>query len=449
MEGEKPDGSPERILEKLQASRRQCLGPSLSLAYGTPLHLVRGSMQYLYDFTGRRYLDAVNNVPHVGHCHPRVVAAERAQSGVLNTNTRYLYSTIQQYSERLLDCFPDSLEVCFLVNSGSEANDLALRLARNFTGRQDVWVLDHAYHGNLSSLIEISPYKHDGPGGSGAPRHVHKIAMPDLYRGKYRTGDPDAIHRYIDLVGKSLSTAEEPSGPAAFICESILGCGGQVFLPAGYLKGVYARVREAGGLCIADEVQVGFGRIGSHFWAFESQEVVPDVVTLGKPMGNGHPMAAVIVTRAVADAFHNGMEYFNTFGGNPVSCAIGNAVLDVIEHDGLQHNAQEVGDYFLNQLMILKNEFELIGDVRGKGLFLGVELVNDRISLDPAADQAGYIAERMKQEGILISTDGPLHNVLKIKPPLCFAKEDVNVFVQTLESILREDYSKPMDRASG
>ncbi len=448
MEGEKPDGSPERILEKLQASRRQCLGPSLSLAYGTPLHLVRGSMQYLYDFTGRRYLDAVNNVPHVGHCHPRVVAAERAQSGVLNTNTRYLYSTIQQYSERLLDCFPDSLEVCFLVNSGSEANDLALRLARNFTGRQDVWVLDHAYHGNLSSLIEISPYKHDGPGGSGPPKSVHKMAIPDLYRGRYRAGDPEAIDHYIDLAGKNLSNAEESPGPAAFICESILGCGGQVFLPEGYLKGVYARVREAGGLCIADEVQVGFGRIGSHFWAFESHEVVPDVVTLGKPMGNGHPMAAVIVTRAVADAFHNGMEYFNTFGGNPVSCAIGNAVLDAIEDDGLQQNAQEVGDYFLNQLMILKNEFELIGDVRGKGLFLGVELVNDRISLDPAADQADYIAERMKQEGILISTDGPLHNVLKIKPPLSFAKEDVNVFVQTLESILREDYSKPTDRAS-
>ncbi|MCY3768756.1 MAG: aminotransferase class III-fold pyridoxal phosphate-dependent enzyme [Gammaproteobacteria bacterium] len=449
MELEKPGGPPDMVLEKLQASRRQCLGPSLSLSYGTPIHLVRGSMQYLYDFTGRRYLDAVNNVPHVGHCHPRVVAAERAQSGVLNTNTRYLYSAIQQYSERLLDRFPDPLEVCFLVNSGSEANDLALRLARNFTGRQDVWVLDHAYHGNLSSLIEISPYKHDGPGGSGTPAHVHKMVMPDRYRGRYRAGDPDAAGRYIDLIGKDLSSAEPHSGPAAFICESILGCGGQVFLPEGYLKGAYARVREAGGLCIADEVQVGFGRIGSHFWAFEAQDVVPDVVTLGKPMGNGHPMAAVIVTREVADAFHNGMEYFNTFGGNPVSCAIGNAVLDAIEQDGLQHNAREVGVHFLNQLMILKNEFELIGDVRGRGLFLGVELVNDRISLDPAADQAHYIAERMKQEGILISTDGPLHNVLKIKPPLCFAEQDVNVFVQTLESILCEDCSKPVERSGG
>ena len=250
-----------------------------------------------------------------------MVDAGIRQARLLSTNTRYLYSPITKYCERLLAKFPDSLSVCFLVNSGSEANDLALRLARHYTGRRDAVILDHAYHGNLASLIDISPYKHDGKGGSGRPEHIHKADIPDIYR------NPASTEQYANSVKHCLQAAHQ--GAAAFICETVLGCGGQVVLPDGYLSKAYAHTRKAGALCIADEVQVGFGRVGTHFWAFETQDVIPDIVTLGKPIGNGHPLAAVITTRAIADAFNNGMEYFNTFGGNPVSCAIGLAVLDV------------------------------------------------------------------------------------------------------------------------
>lgn len=430
---------PTQRTERITSSRAQSLSPSLSLSYRQPIHLARGSMQYLYDYTGRRYLDAVNNVSHVGHCHPKVVQAEQQQSGVLNTNTRYLYSQIEKYTERLLDKFPDPLSVCFLVNSGSEANDLALRLARNYTHRKDIVILNHAYHGNLASLIDISPYKHNGPGGVGAPSHVHTAQMPDRYRGPY-SSETNAVLEYVDSVKDALKKAEQQSGAAAFIAESIPGCGGQIVLPDGYLAAAYQQVREFGGLCIADEVQVGFGRVGSHFWAFESQQVVPDIVTLGKPMGNGHPLAAVITTRAIADEFNNGMEYFSTFGGNPVSCAIGDAVLDVIEQADLQQNALHVGAQFMLQLNALKKNYPLIGDVRGAGLFIGIELVTDHDSLLPAAEATSYIAERMKQEGVLVGVDGPLHNVLKIKPPLCFSEEDVDQFTATLEQVLQESF---------
>ncbi len=433
---------PEDLRQSISAGRASSLGPSLSLSYREPIHMARGSMQYLYDYTGRKYLDAVNNVPHVGHCHPAIEQAYRLQSGVLTTNTRYLYSVIHNYSERLLARFPDPLNVCFLVNSGSEANDLALRLARNFTGRNDVVILDHAYHGNLSSLIDISPYKHNGPGGQGPPAHVHTSVMPNLYRDG-KSDNTIVAREYAGSVRDALQRAENQNGAAAFIAESIPGCGGQIVLPGGYFQEAYGHARRFGAVCIADEVQVGFGRVGSHFWAFETQDVIPDIVTLGKPMGNGHPLAAVITTREIAEAFNNGMEYFNTFGGNPVSCAIGNAVLDVIEQDDLQNNAQAVGDRFLSQLNVLKARYPIIGDVRGLGLFIGLELVNDQFTKHPAADQTGYIAERMKQKGILISTDGPLHNVLKIKPPLCFNHDNVEQCISTLELILREDFSQP------
>jgi len=416
-------------------SRKATMNPSLSLSYRDPIHTLRGSMQYLYDETGRRYLDAVNNVPHVGHCHPRVVEAATRQIRLLSTNTRYLYSPITDYCERLLAKFPDPLSVCFLVNSGSEANDLALRLARHYTSRSDIVILDHAYHGNLASLIDISPYKHDGKGGSGKPQHVHKACMPDRYR------NPASTEEYASSVKQALVQAE--TGAAAFICETILGCGGQIVLPDGYLTAAYVHARDAGALCIADEVQVGFGRVGTHFWGFETQDVIPDIVTLGKPIGNGHPLAAVITTREIADAFNNGMEYFNTFGGNPVSCAIGHAVLDVIEDDKLQKNALEIGGYLLNQLRSLQDRFPIIGEARGLGLFIGVELVNNLVQKTPAAQQASYVAERMKQLGVLISTDGPCHNVLKIKPPLCFDRGNANTLVDHLTQVLAEDFAQP------
>ncbi len=422
---------PESDKQIIAESRKQTMNPSLSLSYRDPIHALRGSMQYLYDAKGRRYLDAVNNVPHVGHCHPSVVKAGNRQSRLLSTNTRYLYSSITDYCEKLVDKFPDPLSVCYLVNSGSEANDLALRLARNFTQREDIVILDHAYHGNLGSLIDISPYKHDGRGGSGRPSNVHKAVMPDTYR------NPATSVQYAESVKHNMQHAEV----AAFICETVLGCGGQVVLPDGYLKAAYAHVRDVGALCIADEVQVGFGRVGSHFWGFETQQVIPDIVTLGKPIGNGHPLAAVITTREIANSFNNGMEYFNTFGGNPVSCTIGLAVLDVIESEQLQDNALVVGGFLLGELQKLQQRYPIIGEVRGLGLFIGIELVTDRQTKDPAAAQASYIAERMKQGGILISTDGPFHNVLKIKPPMCISKANAQQLVVSLDRVLGEDFA--------
>ncbi len=412
-------------------SRRQIVNPSLSLSYRDPINSLRGSMQYLYDETGRRYLDAVNNVPHVGHCHPQVVEAGARQARLLSTNTRYLYASITDYCECLLKKFPDPLSVCYLVNSGSEANDLALRLAKHYTARQHIVTVDHAYHGNLGSLIDISPYKHDGKGGSGRPVNVHKARLPDSYR------DPANLDSYVTSVKECLKHEA-----AAFICESISGCGGQVVLPEGYLTAVYQNARETGALCIADEVQVGFGRVGSHFWGFETQNVIPDIVTLGKPIGNGHPLAAVITTREVADRFNNGMEYFNTFGGNPVSCVIGLTVMNVIEEEQLQSNALAVGGFLLERLKELQSKYSIIGDVRGLGLFIGVELVTDRDLKTPADRQASYIAERMKQGGVLISTDGPFHHVLKIKPPMCFSRENALTLIELLDLVLGEDFAQ-------
>ncbi len=426
--------SPSEIL----AVRRKSLGPSLSVSYRRPLKIVRGFMQYLYDDEGRRYLDAVNNVPHVGHSHPRIVEAVRLQAAVLNTNTRYLHENLVAYAERLCSRLPEPLRVCFFVNSGSEANDLALRLARTHTRHRDIVVLDGAYHGNLTSLVEISPYKFDGPGGSGAPRHVHKVPMPDIYRGLYRRGDREAGVKYADHVRQAIEAA--PEGIAAFICESVLSCGGQIVLPDGFLREAYRHVRAAGGICIADEVQVGFGRLGTHFWGFEIQGIVPDVVTMGKPIGNGHPLGAVVTTPEIAASFANGMEYFNTFGGNPVSCAAGLAVLDVIEAQDLQAHALRIGAQLKSGLESHANRHRLVGDVRGLGLFLGVELVHDRLTLEPAAAEASYLVERMKDHGILVSTDGPLHNVIKIKPPLVFSGSNADFFVHTMDKIMREDF---------
>ncbi len=415
------------------AVRRRHLGLNLSVSYHEPLKIVRGEGQYLFDDAGRRYLDLVNNVCHVGHCHPHVVAAGQRQMAVLNTNTRYLHDGLAEYVERLTATFPEPLSVCFLVCTGSEANDLALRLARAHTGRRELIVLDHAYHGNSPTLVEISPYKCEGPGGEGLASHAHKVAMPDPYRGSYR--GPDTAARYAALVAEAVA-AFWKHGAGAFIAESLIGCGGQIVLPDGYLEAAYRAVRSAGGVCIADEVQVGFGRVGSHMWGFETQAVVPDIVTLGKPIGNGHPLAAVITTPEIARSFATGMEYFNTFGGNPVSCAIGCAVLDVIEREQLQLRAAEVGAALMAGLRRLQGAHDLIGDVRGLGLFVGVELVRDHQTLTPAGREADRILEAMRERGFLLSTDGPDHNVLKIKPPLVIQREDVDEMVAALDAVL-------------
>ncbi len=431
----KEDSRSLRTRAELLSGRQKHLGPSLSVSYDAPLHIVSGSRQYLYDADGRRYLDCVNNVAHVGHSHPYVVRAAAEQMAILNTNTRYLHEHLIEYSERLTATLPKPLSVVYLVCSGSEANELALRLARVHTGRNEVIVVDGAYHGNTSAMIDLSPYKFDGPGGKGCPSWVHKVSMPDVYRGAYH--GPNAGGPYADHVGQAIRAGHDF---AAFFCESALGCGGQIILPSGYLREAYATVRAAGGVCVADEVQTGFGRAGTHFWMFETQGVVPDIVTLGKPIGNGHPLGAVITTPEIAASFTNGMEYFNTFGGNPVSCATGLAVLDVIRDEELQQNALEVGEYLKQGLRELQTSHPLIGDVRGLGLFIGVELVRNRETLEPADSEAAHVIESMKDRGVLLSTDGPHHNVIKIKPPLVFSRADADVLVSGLDSVLKEDF---------
>jgi 4-aminobutyrate aminotransferase-like enzyme len=426
-------------IRSLLDARQQLLGRNLSISYDNPLNIVRGSMQYLYDDSGRRYLDAYNNVAHVGHCHSEVVAAGQEQMAVLNTNTRYLNDLILRYAENLTATLPEPLRVCFFVNSGSEANELALRLARAHTKAREMLVLDHAYHGNTTTLIDLSPYKHNGPGGDGAPSWVHTLPLPDLYRGEHREDDPHAAEKYAQHVVEVCESRRPRL--CGFLAESLPSVAGQIVLPAGYLARIYEAVRGAGGVCIADEVQTGYGRIGTHFWGFEKYGVVPDIVVLGKPIGNGHPIGAVITTRAIAESFANGMEFFSTFGGNNVSCAIGLKVLEVVQKEKLQEHALHVGERLLKGLRDLQQRHSIIGDVRGSGLFLGVELVRDRDSRLPAATEANWVVNQMREQGILLGTDGPFHNVIKIRPPMPFSESDGDFLLETLGGILATDYA--------
>lgn len=430
------DPTPAALVERRVAA----LGPSLSLSYSRPLHIVRGWQQFLYDQEGRAYLDLYNNVPHVGHSHPRVVEATARQLALLNTNTRYLHDNAVRYAERLSALLPEPLSVCFFVNSGSEANELALRIARAHTRGHDVIVLAGGYHGHTSTLIDLSPYKFDGPGGEGRKSWVHVAGMADDYRGPHRRDDPDRGRKYAGIVGDladRIAAAGRP--PAAFLAESLPSVAGQIVFPPGYLEEAFRRVRAVGGVCIADEVQTGFGRIGSHRFAFEAQDVVPDLVVLGKPIGNGFPLAAVITTPEIALSFATGMEFFSTFGGNPVACAAGLAVLDVLEEEGLQARAAKTGERLLTGLHTLQAEHPLIGDVRGSGLFLGIELVLDRRTLEPAAEQAGLLVDRLREKGILAGTDGPLHNVVKLRGPMAVNERDADHFLAVLSDLLGED----------
>ncbi|MCV9907581.1 aminotransferase class III-fold pyridoxal phosphate-dependent enzyme [Brucella sp. HL-2] len=417
------------IIEK----RKEILLPNLSISYSEPIKFVRGEGTWLIDNHGRAYLDCFNNVCHIGHAHPEVVEAIARQAAVLNTNSRYLHDNIVEYAERLTATLPEGLTVASFACSGSEANSLALRMARNHTGRDEAMVLDWAYHGTTQELIELSPYKYKRKGGKGRPAHVFEGVIPDSYHAPEDWPVEEHAKRFASNIAEHIDTMRSQGRtPAYFLAESIPSVAGQVFLPEGYLKEVYAMVRAAGGVCIADEVQVGFGRVGSHWWAFELQDVVPDIVTMGKPIGNGHPMSAVVTTREVADSFNNGMEYFNTFGGNPVSCAAGLAVLNVIERDGLRKNALDVGNYLLDGFREMQTRFDIIGDVRGQGLFLGIELVADRKTKAPATALAKRINDGARQRGILMGTEGPHDNVLKMRPSMVFNRDNADHLLSVL-----------------
>ena len=422
-------------IDSLIAKRHEHVSSILSMSYKDPIHMDRSAFQYMYDTAGNTFLDAYNNIPHVGHSHPKVVNAGQRQMAKLNTNTRYLYDELATYAEKLIAKFPKELTTVYFVNSGSAASDLAIRIAFTHTKQKALMVMEHGYHGHTQVATDISDYKFNNPKGQGQKENIIKTSIPDTYRGKYKASDVDAGKKYaIDAI-QQIDQATTPI--AAFISEPIVGCGGQVPLADGYLSEIYPAIRKQGGVCISDEVQTGFGRLGDHFWGFEAHDVVPDIVIIGKPMGNGHPLGAAIVTDEIAESFGEGVEFFSSFGGNPVSCAIGSAVLDVIEEEGLQQNAKEVGDYYKSLFNDLKNEFSCIGDVRGSGLFLGVEIVKDS-SDEPDTALAQKIKNKLRDEFILISTDGPHDNVIKTKPPLCFTKENAEDVVRAIKKVLRQ-----------
>ncbi len=408
--------------------RRKLMSSSMSVSYEKPIQMTGAAFQYMYDAEGDSFLDAYNNIPLVGHCHPKVVEAGMSQMARLNTNTRYLYEILNRYSSRLLDKFPRSLNKIFHVNSGSAASDLAVRLALT-RKKGKIVVLEQGYHGNTRMGVDISSYKFDGKGGTGQHPNIITLPMPDVFR---------IAESIPELIAQAKSILEEEENISAFIAEPIMGCGGQIILPEGYLKEVYDVVRSKGGICIADEVQIGFGRVGTHFWGFEQHDVIPDVVILGKPIGNGHPMGAVVCTEDVCSSFENGMEFFSSFGGNPVSCAIGEAVLDVIEEEQLQENALQVGNYIMDELRCMMRESSYIGDVRGSGLFWGMEMVMDD-GITPNTLLAQKIKNDLRENHILISTDGPFDNVIKSKPPLCFTKDNADRLLEEIKKSLKRN----------
>lgn len=422
----------------ISASRAAHIGRSLSVSYGdAPLNIVRGAGAYLFNHVGHRFIDGYNNVAHVGHAHPRVVRAVTEQLAVLNTNTRYLQAQLTDYAAALTALCPPSLSVCFFTASGSEANELALRLARAYTGQRDLLVMESAYHGHTTTLIDISPYKHDGPGGHGAPDWVHTTPIPDCYR--HGVAAESAGAHFAAGVGAAIDGVHALGrGVCGYIAETCPSVAGQILMPPGFLADVYARVRAAGGVCIADEVQTGFGRLGTHFWGFEREGVTPDIVVMGKPIANGYPMGAVVTTRAIADAFHNGMEYFSTFGGSTAACVAAAATLRVVQEERLQAHALAVGHRLRDGFAALFDAYELIGDVRGSGLFWGIELVRDRGTREPDAEAAAFVVQRMRERGVLVGTDGPHHNVVKVRGPMVLSMSDAEQMVL----VMREAFHK-------
>ncbi|WP_339654320.1 aminotransferase class III-fold pyridoxal phosphate-dependent enzyme [uncultured Maribacter sp.] len=424
---------PSKNLEEQLGRRNKNISQAQSLSYKEPIQMSGAAFQYMYDSEGNTFLDAYNNIIQVGHCHPKVVRAGQRTIAKLNTNTRYIYEELLTYTDKLLSKFPSHLNKVFLVNSGSAASDLALRIAKTHTKKNMVMVLQHGYHGNTQNAIDISHYKYNHNGGTGKKDNIIETEMPKIF-GTSIESKQEITEHYIASTNKKIQSNN--GNIAAFIAEPIIGCGGQVPLPKTYLKSIYPEIRKQGGLCISDEVQVGFGRLGEYFWGYEMYDVVPDIVILGKPIGNGHPLAAVVTTEEISRSFNNGMEFFSSFGGNPVSCAIGNAVLEVIEEEELPKKAQLVGDYLKKELKTLQTQHKELADIRGEGLFLGVEILD--LNGKPGTNLASIIKNELRSKFILISTDGPYDNVLKIKPPLYFSKENTNKLVYEIDEILKK-----------
>lgn len=430
---------PEKTLSYRQTlqMRRNYVGKSCKLHFEVaPLKITRASRQYMYDDAGNEYLDCISNVSHVGHCHPHVVNAGQEQMARLMASAGFLNEQMSQYAKRLISTLPESLCVCFFLNSGSEANDLAIRLARSYTKHEDIICLDSAYHGNLGNLVEISPSRFKNLGSGFAKKDwVHVVPTPSVYRSKYQDSKNPGL-LYADEVWTQISTAKTKGRKiAAFISEAVISAAGIVVFPPNYLSNVYRYVRENGGVCIADEVQSALGRCGEHFWAFQSQDVVPDIVTIGKPIGNGHPFAAVITTKEIADSLG---EFSTTFGGNPVACAVGMAVMDVIENEKLMSSAKSVGKCLMDGFQAIMPHHPMMGDVRGIGLMVGVEIVMDKESRKPAKEAAEILAYKMKENKIIIANDGPEKNVMVMTPPMCFTLDNARRVVQVLDQALRD-----------
>ena len=424
-----------KSIKQMVKGRKTYVGSNLTLSYDKPIIMKKAAFQYMYDSFGKTYIDAYNNIPHVGHSHPLVIEASLKQSSVLNTNTRYLYESLEEYSEKLTSLFPKKLCKVFFVNSGSEASDLAIRMARYHSKNEAVVVIENGYHGHTQTGINISDYKFNSKKGTGQKDYILKLKIPDTFKGKYKVDDEDPGLKYANDAIKQLNNYK--GSVAAFISEPILSCAGQVPLANNYLKNLYPKIKEKGGVCISDEVQTGFGRLGKNFWGYESQEIVPDIIVLGKPMGNGHPIGAVITTSEIAKSFSKGVEFFSSFGGNPVSCKIGLSVLNVIKMENLQKNSEEVGKYYMSLLLDLKEKYSFISDVRGSGLFLGIEFSNPD-NLDPDSYKAQLLKNELKNNGILVGTDGPYNNIIKSKPPLCFSKDNAKEVVEKMDLILKK-----------
>ena len=421
-------------IEDLIARRERLLGPGNPLFYEKPLHLVRGEGVWMYDADGRKYLDCYNNVPHVGHCHPRVVEALARQAGTLNTHTRYLHETILNYGEQLTATFDAPLSTVAFVCTGTEANELAMRMANFHTGGTGIICSNFGYHGNSAAVAQISTIF---PPPEGFGKHIRMIPSPNSYRGPDDlTGEALARH-YADAVKRAIDGLHADGlRLSALLVDTIFSSEGLPDVPPGFMRMAVDLVRKAGGLFIADEVQPGLGRMGDHMWGYQHYGVVPDLVTLGKPMGNGHPLAGVIARPDLMSAFRNQVMYFNTFGGNPVSCAVGKAVLDVIKDEDLMSNARVVGDYVIAGLHRLQGKHEIIGDVRGRGLFFGAELVRDRKTREPATDETKRLVNSMRERGVLLSRIGQFDNVLKMRPPMPFSRDNADLLLQTLDEAL-------------